>query len=320
MNWQTYTLEEGRFPSSRAGEEIAYYIHRPICETLAVIQVVHGMCEHIGRYEEFAHHMAKYGIAVCGHDCLGHGKTARSSEELGFFGSEGGVDLLLGDISKMREITMKEFSGLPVIILGHSMGSFLTRLYLSRNPSDYSGAIISGTAGFNMPAGAGKILARIISALRGERHRSKLLYSLSIGSYSKKFPKGSPALLWLSGDENIRNAYEKDEFCTFRFTSRAYCDLFDVLSKISKKDMAKKMPKDIPIMLLSGDQDPVGNFGKGVTALYCSYLDAGMGNVTLKLYEGGHHEMLNELCRYKVYADLIAWIEYFELGRREEAL
>ncbi len=320
MNWQTYTLEEGRFSSAKEGERIAYYIYRPVCETLAVIQIVHGMCEHIGRYEEFAHHMAKFGIAVCGHDCLGHGRTARSDGDLGFFDSKNGVELLLEDVSKMRGIIMKEFPGLPVMILGHSMGSFITRLYLFDHPKDYGGAIISGTAGFNMPSGAGKLLAGMISGIRGERYRSRLLFKLSTGSYDKKFPKDSPRLIWLSGDENIRNAYAADKFCTFRFTSRAYYDLFDLLCRISGRKKASRMPREIPIMLLSGDLDPVGNFGKGVSELYNSYLDAGMRNVTLKLYEGGHHEMLNELCRYKVYADIIAWIEYHELGRKEEAL
>lgn len=318
MNWQTYTFESGRFESAKAGETAAYYIYRPIKKPVAVIQIVHGMCEHIGRYEEFAHHMAKYGIAVCGHDCLGHGNTAKSEEELGFFAHKGGVDLLLRDIEKMRNIAEKEFSGLPLILLGHSMGSFLSRLLLSQRPEGYHAAIISGTAGFEMPTGAAKLVAKLQKTFRGEKYRSKLLYSLSIGSYPKKFPKGSPKYLWLSGDENVRAAYEADRFCSFGFTVSAYYDLFDVISRISKKSVASRMPKDIPIMLLSGECDPVGNFGKGVMKLYESYLSAGMENVSLKLYENGHHEMLNELERYKVYADILAWLEYNRLIESEE--
>ncbi len=318
MYGKSYTLKRGKFDSSDNINKVAYYFFAPHKYPRAIIQISHGMCEYIERYEEFANFLCGEGFVVCGNDHLGHGNTAKCDEDLGFMAERDGYKLVLGDLHKMSEIARAEYPDIPLILLGHSMGSFFARLYLAEYPNDADAAIISGTAGPENPTAAGKLLAKINMLCFGTRNRSKLINKIAFGNYSKKYPKDSPEYLWISRDGEILEKYASDKFCTFKFTASAYHDLFSVLGKVSKRSWAKSLPHDLPLLIISGDMDPVGNWGKGVVKVYERIKRAGCSDVTLKLYRDGHHEMLNETNRYEVFYDILAWLKYHGFAKETD--
>ena len=307
MNEKNYTLEKSFFTSADGENRIAYYIFAPKTDVRAVLQLSHGMCEYILRYEMFADYLAGQGIAVCGNDHLGHGYSAKSDVDLGFTSNKKGARHILADLVSMTEIIKEKYPGVPVFLLGHSMGSFFARVYAARNGGKISGLILSGTAGNTSPTGLARILARLNILFCGGRNRSDLLYRLTIGSYRKKSPKGSENG-WLSGDAEIRKKYDNDKFCNFRFTSAAYRDMFDALHEVSRGSWAKKLPCDLPVLITSGDRDPVGANGRGVRQVYSRLVSAGMTDVTLKLWENMRHEVLNEVDRQNVYEYITDWL------------
>lgn len=310
MYGKAYTLKKGSFSSADGVSNVAYYVFVPYKEPTAILQISHGMSEYLMRYEPFADYLCERGVVVCGNDHIGHGNTAPDNDSLGYIPCNG-ADMMVADLKKMTDLIRAEYGGLPHILLGHSMGSFLAREYLAQYKDSADAAIISGTAGPESPTGAGKLAAKLNIKLFGERNRSEFIYKLAFGSYSKKYPKGSSEYLWLSRDEDVQEAYAEDKFCGFRFTSAAYCALFDLLGRVSKKKWADKINKDTPILMISGDMDPVGNYGKGVMKIYDRLREAGVREVSLKLYADGHHEMLNEINRYEVFADILAWLNYY---------
>lgn len=312
MYGRSYNLKQGYFNSANGVDRVAYYIFEPREKrAAAIIQISHGMCEHIMRYEEFADFFCAQGFLVCGNDHIGHGKSAKDDDSLGYTSKKDGAEHFLEDIHKMSELAKREYPNLPLILLGHSMGSFIARRYMAAHGDELAAAMISGTAGPEMPAEAGRILAKLNILLFGERNRSEFIYNLSFGSYdTKKYPKGSPKNFWISRDELIRETYNADKFCNYKFTARAYTDLFATLGAVSKRSWAKKVPKELPTLMFSGDMDPVGNYGKGVVKIYERLKGAGVKDVTLKLYPNGHHEMLNETNRFEVYCDIFEWLKY----------
>lgn len=274
----------------------------------AIIQLSHGMCEYITRYETWARRFAEAGFVFCGNDHLGHGYTAQSKQELGYMAKRGGAELLIEDVHKMTLLAKEKFAGVPLVLYGHSMGSFVARAYLTRYGEELTGALISGTAGPGQPTGLGRMVAQTVGAVRGEKHRSRLLTSMAFGSYNKKFRKEGSLFSWLTRDESVRAAYGKDPFCTFVFTTAGYDTLFSLLGEVSSKKWANGVPKLLPVLLFAGDKDPVGNYGKGVKKVYERLMAAGC-NVQLKLYADGRHEMHNETNKDEVFADLIAYLE-----------
>ena len=308
MSENAYTFERGSFASADGKNTVATYRWEPVGEVRAVVQICHGMSEHIGRYEGFAAFLTAHGFAVGGNDHLGHGNTAATKEDLGYTAKRDGVDLMLSDLHSMTVALRRGREHLPFILFGHSMGSFFARLYVTAYPDEADAAIFCGTAGFEQPTALAKLLAILNIAFCGERNRSRILYSLSTGSYYKKFPKGSPSNIWLTADMSVIQAYATDPLSGFRFTSRAYYDLFDVLTRVSKRAWAKRVPKNLPILLMAGEKDPVGNFGKGVRAVYDRLQREGVQDLTLHMYEGDHHEILNELDRERVLAQTLAWL------------
>ncbi len=317
MYGKSYTLERGGFPSSDGINNIAYYVFVPKKSPRAILQISHGMCEHIMRYEEFADFLCSEGFAVCGNDHIGHGNTAPDDASLGYTG-KGGADTMVNDLHKMSEIIKVKYPSIPLVLLGHSMGSFVARLYLATYTDSADAAIISGTGGPESPTAMGKLLARLNILLCGERNRSKLIDNIAFGSYAKKYPKGSSEYFWITRDSEILEKYANDKFCTFKFTARGYYDLFDLLGRVSEKSWANKLRRDLPILMVSGDMDPVGNYGKGVMTVYNRLRAAGMSDVTLKLYPDGHHEMLNEVNRDEVYGDILAWLAYHGFAKNED--
>ncbi len=311
-----YNLEMKRIPSSLTGQQLHLLVWQPE-EPVAVLQIVHGMAEHIARYDEFARWMCERNVAVIGHSHLGHGLTASGEDDLGFTASKNGWAHMTGDIHNVRLEAQKMFPGLPHFILGHSMGSFLTRTYLTTPDAEgLAGVIISGTG--NQPAAlmtAGKCIAGIIALFRGKRHRSAFINSLSFGGYNKSFEPGRTEYDWLSKNEENIDRYIADPRCGFCFTTRAFSDLFTGLKYIGKASNLSKMPKYIPCLFISGQNDPVGENGKGVEKAAQMFRDAGMTAVEVRLYADDRHEVLNETDREQVFNDI-----YDFMGRCPAAL
>ena len=303
-------FEERSFLSADGVTRVHAYVWRPdIPSPRAVIQLSHGMCEYVQRYDAWARRFCAAGFIFCGNDHLGHGHTAPEEGKLGFTATRNGADYLVKDLHTMSALMKNAYPNLPLVLYGHSMGSFAARAYLARYGSDLAAAVISGTAGAGQPAGLARKLAHAVAAAKGDNHRSSFLTSLAFGSYNKRFREEQDVNSWLTRDKSVREAYAADPFCTFVFTAAGYDTLFSLLQSVSRKDWAQKVPKTLPVMILSGDMDPVGNYGKGVKQVADRLTAAGCERVTLKLYPGGRHEMHNETNRDEVFADILAFLE-----------
>ena len=272
-----------------------------------VVQIVHGVAEHIGRYDSAARFLASRGYVVCGEDHLGHGLTAGG--KFGYFGPKNGWDLVARDVRRLRQLEGEKLPNLPYVILGHSMGSFLTRTYLIRWPGTVDAAVLSGTG--QEPAAAvasGKALSGGLCRLKGPDHVSRLVNELSLGSYNKAFKPNRTSSDWLSRDEAAVDAYLADPLCNFPFTAAGYRDLFMGLGEISSLSWARRVPKELPVFLVAGDQDPVGNYGQGPRQVGDWLVEAGVEDVRVKLYPGMRHEILNEIGKEEVYGDILQWL------------
>ncbi|MBR2546747.1 MAG: lysophospholipase [Eubacterium sp.] len=291
----------------------------PKDEPRAVLQLIHGMTEYIGRYDEFASFMADNGFCVVGNDHLGHGDSVDSSDDYGYFREKNGNRCLLEDIRTLRDMTREKYPEVPYFILGHSMGSFLARQFMARYGEGLSGAVIMGTGSQGALAlDSGMMLCRAIAAIRGWRYRSKLVRNMASGNYNKRFGNETPAE-WLSKNTENKKAYLSNKKCTFIFTVNGYYNLFYSFKDCQDRKTVEMIRKDLPVLLVSGAEDPVGNYGEGVKQAFKLYKDAGLQDIEMKLYEGDRHEILNELDRDKVYHDLLSWFEEKMPQETEEA-
>ena len=280
----------------------------PEGEPRGVIQIVHGVAEYVERYAPLAHYLTERGYVVCGEDHLGHGHTAAG--QFGYFAPRGGWDLVARDIRQLRVLQGERHPGLPYVMLGHSMGSFLTRTYLIRWPGTLDGAVLSGTGQEPAPLVAlGRLLAGGLCALRGPGDVRDLVYQLSLGAYNRAFRPNRTTADWLSRDEGAVDANLRDPLCAFRPTVSMFRDMMTGLRFIARRDNLARMERATPVYFLSGDRDPVGSMGAGVKKVAGMFRAAGCGDVTLKLYPGGRHEMFNEINRQEVMDDLLAWLQ-----------
>ena len=301
---------QSTFFSSNQENQITYYVYRE--ENLkpkGIVQISHGMCEYFLRYDHFARYLAKHGYIVCGNDHLGHGNSVEKQSDLGFFASDKGFYYLVEDLHILTQIIKQKYPGLPVVLLGHSMGSFVARIYLDRYGSELSGAILSGTSGGNSMTGVGIRLAKSLKRVYGERYRSEMLKRMVNYGYNSRYQEHYSDSDWLSRDRSVIEAYDHDSRCNFTFTVSAYLDLFALLEHVSRKGWGFCIPKDLPIYLFSGTDDPVGDFGKGVEKVYKHLLHLEMKDVSMRLYEKGRHEMLNEVNREEVYQNILRWLD-----------
>lgn len=282
----------------------------PDAETEASLIIVHGMAEHQERYAEFAEHLRNNFFAVYTYDQRGHGKTAGSPEKVGFFAPENGHRLVVNDLDLITDIARKEHPNTPVIIFGHSMGSFICRNYILEESEKIDGLILSGTA-----AGAGALgkigtaAASIIALLYGKRHPSKLMDALSFGSFNKKIKPARTKFDWLSRDNAAVNEYINDPYCGSIFSAQFFKDMLRLIEKANNEKKAELVShKTMPVLFISGEADPVGDFGKGVKKVSAMYEKAGFSDTELKLYPQGRHEMLNETNKTDVYAAITDWL------------
>ncbi len=297
---------------SKDGRTKVYAVRRvPEGKPIGVVQLVHGMVEYIGRYTEFADFLEESGFVAVGHDHVGHGHSVVSDEELGFFREKNPDGLLVDDMETLYRMTREDYPDLPYFILGHSMGSYLLREFLAVKKEDFAGAIIMGT-GF-VPEGTtnmGLFIVHLLEKVRGSHYRSRFVQNLS---YSKPYRKYSldgtdPENSWLSKNtENVKKYY-RDPWCTYRFTVNGYDGLMRAVKFTCRQENADRIRKDLPILFVSGAEDPVGDLGEGVKKGKAMFDAAGMKDVTMKLYPDDRHEILNETDRKQVREDLLAWM------------
>lgn len=274
----------------------------------AVVQIVHGMAEYVERYEEFAQFLVEKGFAVTGEDHLGHGGSV-GENGCGYFCGQDPATVVVRDVHRLKKMTQQVYPSVPYIILGHSMGSFILRNYLCRYGTGISGAIIMGTG---MQPGALLAAAKAMTAVNkvifGDRHVSHFLDRLAFGGYNKRFAPARTDKDWLTGETSVVDRYVADPMCGFVFTVNGFRTLFELIDRSQKPDYLQKIPSDLPVLIVSGEEDPVGDFGKGVRRTAESLEKAGMKRLTCKLYPAARHELLNETERAVVMEDIHSWI------------
>ncbi len=295
-----------RFLSATGLGEIYVHTWIPSGTPAAIVQIAHGMAEHISRYDEFASFLNQNGILVVGNDHAGHGKSIGENAMKGYFGERDGWRLLVEDMRRLHNETAALYPDVPYILFGHSAGSFLARAYAAQYGKDIAAFIFSGTAGKNPAIPIGRLIAKLEVLRNGHAKPSKLLDKMSFGTYNKSFKPTRTAFDWLSRDAAEVDAYVKDPLCGFVFTAEGMLDVLNVLDFVSGVGWAKNVPQ-VPVLLLSGSEDPVGMRGKGVMEVYAWLKETGH-SVGCRLYKGFRHEILNEKNRNEVYQDILSFI------------
>ncbi len=293
------------------GEEIFYYNWKIKEENSikGVVQISHGVGEHAGRYKWIAKKLRKHGYEVYANDHRIHGKSAKSNDYLGFYDGEDYFADAILDMYTLTKIIKKEHPTKKIILLGHSMGSLLSRQYITEFGKEIDFLILSGTASFMKGLGSfGMMSAQFLSKLNGKHRSNELLKNLFFNQFNKKFKPNRTKVDWISSDENQVDKFEKDPLRIEDFSLSVFLDILKGSKKISKFQTFENTPKEISIYIFSGDKDPVGEMGKGVKKVAKNYKKAGVHDVTLKLYKGGRHEMLNEVNRKEVQQDLLNWL------------
>ena len=286
------------------GKKLFYRVWR-VEGCVATIHINHGMAEHSLRYDEFAKRMNKEGFTVYAQDHRGHGKSADGL--YGYFSERDGWSRIANDSYQLDKEIEKEYPDLPHFIFGHSMGSFLTRTNIALHSDDYSAAVICGTGGSQGFLGkVGLFIANAHVRRNGGKQKDALLDKLAFGSFNKKF-KEEGEFAWLSSDRKEVEKYIADPECGFICTSAFYRDLITGSFTANDKKLASAIRKDLPIMLISGDMDPVGGYSKGVKESYERYKSVGIEDVRLVLMEGGRHEILNDKMRYDVMDHIVSF-------------
>ena len=300
------------FSSADGRSKVAgYYYEASGSAPFCLVQISHGMCEYIGRYDDFASYLAQNGCVVCGNDHIGHGRSVSTPDDLGYLGGRGGRCHAISDMKTMNQLAREAYPGLPLVLLGHSMGSFFSRRFAADWPELLDGLVISGTGGPNPLSKVGILLTRLMEKMHGSHHRSALVHNMAFGAYLKKIGGAKTNYDWISRDEQIVQTYNNDPLCTFRFTASGFGELFSALADVSSPAWAEALRKDMPVMMIQGDADPVGDYGRG-TAVVRGWLEAaGVQPLEYKVYPGGRHEMLNETNRQGVYGDVLGFLMHY---------
>lgn len=302
-----YSISNVRFTSSDGKSRVHGWVYAPKTEPVGLLQLSHGMCEYIGRYRWFMEALCERGFVVFGNDHIGHGESSEP-ENYGFFGEKNGYRHLIADLHRMSDIVKEKYPRLPLFLFGHSMGSFVARLYLSKYADEVDGAILCGSSGPNPLAQAGVTAASAVIKLKGLMWRCPVLEKMAFGTYNNRYKPQRTSHDWLTRDDEIVDTYLRDPKCTFRFTACGFRDLFTMVAKCNSSNWFTSLPKTLPIYLISGDMDPVGDYGKGIQKVMEKLLEAGMLDVSMTLYPEARHELLNELNKEEVLADLHQWL------------
>lgn len=294
---------------SGSGVQLHCRLWLPEGQPKAVVQIVHGIAEHCGRYDAFACFLTGQGFAVVAEDHMGHGRTALESGGFGIF--RGGWQQAVDDVYSLFAEMRGDYPDLPYFLLGHSMGSFLARSFLICYPdAGLSGVILSGTGQQAEAMLTGGLLVCQAEAMRlGRDSVSPLIQQLIFGTYNQRFAPTRTDNDWICSDPAVVDAYEADPLCGFQASIGLASDMLTGIRFNQKMENLKKMDMHVPVLFFSGMEDPVGNMAKGVRQAAASFREAGVRNIRVRLYEGGRHEMLNERNKQQVYEDVLAWLE-----------
>ncbi len=282
-----------------------------------VVQISHGMAEYSNRYSKFALELCKAGYAVFISDHVGHGASITDKDMLGFFGEENGEETFIDDLKTLTDMAKAEYPDLPFFMLGHGMGSLIARKYTAKYGYLLDGVIYSGTSGENPALGVGLLLANAMIKQNGPMHRSELLDTIAFGAYNRKTKKRTERD-WSTRDESEVDKIIADELCGYTYTVSGMKVLFTTLKQVTTRRWYNTIPLSMPIFLVSGSMDPVGDYSKGVKETYRMLKKTGHRNVSMKIYEGARHEILNEINRDEVYADIIEWLDEKAQKQQEE--
>lgn len=302
-----YDILDKKVLSSNGKNMLAGKVYLPNGEIKGYFHIVHGMTEYIGRYDKFMRVLAENGYIAFGYDHLGHGYTAKDDSELGFIAEKNGDDLLARDVKVFADAMKKEYGEHPYYLIGHSMGSFVVRIAVEKYITPDK-LIIMGTGGPMPILVFGLYLSRIIRTIKGPKHISKLIEDLAFGSYNAKYKDENDPNSWLTTDKAVREKYASDKFCTFKFTVSAMHDLVSLTYNANKNEWFKDVAKKMPILLISGEDDVVGDYGKGVRLCEKKLKENG-ADVTVKLYKGYRHEILNDSSFSMTVNDIFRFIE-----------
>ncbi|MDS0526706.1 lysophospholipase [Clostridium sp. SHJSY1] len=295
---------------AKDGKNLYTYCWDKVENPKAVIQIFHGMAEHSGRYEKFSEYLNKHGYIVYASDHRGHGKTAETIEELGYIGEDGFNTIVLDKHLMFQQIKDK-YPKLPIFLFGHSFGSFLAQEYIIRYGNELKGVILSGSAaekGFKV--WGGRLVSSIERQIFGEKKKGRIMNALTLETYNKRFETDGSQLSWISSDLNEVRKYEEDPYCGKVFSVGFFYYLMKGLSRLYKKERLVLIPTNLPIYIISGEDDPVGGYGKLVKKLFKIYKNIGIKDVDIKLYLGFRHEIINEKNKIEVYEDILKWLNH----------
>lgn len=310
MEKKAINKKEYYIPSKDGIHRLHVVVWEPDTPVKAVVQISHGMVEMIDRYEDFARFLNQHGYAVVGNDHLGHGLTAGNDADLGYFCPKHMSATVVADLHRVTRAAKKRYKNKPYFLFGHSMGSFMARRYLMTYGMDLDGAVICGTGSQRwLTLVAGTLVANALRLVLGDRCRSQLLRRNAFHSYQKRIVHPRTASDWLTRDEAVVDFCVGNKFCNYSFTVNGYRTLFEVLLFIQKEQNIKKIPKELPLFLIAGGQDPVGHYGKDVRRVAAGFEQAGVEDISLKIYQEDRHELLNELDKAQVYNDVLSWLE-----------
>jgi alpha-beta hydrolase superfamily lysophospholipase len=306
-----YTYSEVTFKSSVEGQNLFTRIYEPNGVITGILQIVHGMAEHGANYMELGEYLAKKGYYVIIPDHLGHGKSVSSGDDYGYF-FEGGINNIIVDTKKIHDEVKSSHQGIPYFLMGHSMGSFIVREYIARYGSDLSGAIVMGTSAGLKPQTwiVEKLLLKALIAKKGPKGKSEKIGKMATEAYNKTVPNPKTKNDWVSTDEKEVDKYTKDPMCGFTMTVSAYYSMGELLQNINKLSWYNRVPKDLPILLMSGEKDPVGDLGAGVRKVEAGLKNSGHTDVDIILYPDVRHALVNEVNKDRVFADIVSFMEY----------
>lgn len=303
-----FLTKEYTFPSASGLCDIYAQSAAPIDygSIRGVVQISHGMAEYSNRYAGFALELCKSGYAVFISDHIGHGSSVTDKNMLGFFG-ENGEDTFVEDMKALTDIIKNEYNDVPLYLLGHGMGSLIARKYTAKYGYLLDGVIYTGTSGQNPALGVGIQLANTLIKQNGPYYRSELLDTIAFGAYNRKTEKRTDCD-WVSRDTKEVDKFIADDLCGYKYTVSGMKALFLTLKAVSTRRWYNSVPLSMPIFLLSGSMDPIGDYSKGVNEVYKTLKKTGHKYVTMKIYDGARHEILNEINRKEVFGDIIEWL------------
>ncbi len=278
-------------------------------EVIGVVQISHGMIEYVNRYDKLAVFLNERGFAVIGNDHLGHGKTAKDDDDLGYMDCQDGSRSIVRDLHRVTLYAKKRFPDVPYFLIGHSMGSFMARRYAMRYREELTGLVLMGTGYQSKPRLlTGYLVLTLQNLMFGERHRSIFMEILAFGTYNMRIKHPKSIHAWISSQEEVVKKYDEDPHCIFHFTTKGYKTLFDTLWFIEQKKHIRCIRTELPMLFVSGTDDPVGGYKKGVQRVIDEYKELGIEDIESKFYENARHEILNDWCYDEVAEDIYQWL------------